>query len=145
MICINCKKERLPIQIYKGFCWTCRKITPGIERVEQDTTKIIRQVRKKLRAVYTKRELFYHKYIIEAQERGYVFDLTIDQFYMLRSKPCAYCGDKGGSIDRIHNTIGYVYSNCAPCCHECNMSKGAKRIDRWLERMRKILDYTDSI
>lgn len=64
-----------------------------------------------------------------AIKRKYDFTLTIDQFKKIIKEDCYYCGLKPtnelnrqfdkikySGIDRVDNTIGYILSNCVPCC-----------------------------
>jgi hypothetical protein len=77
-------------------------------------------------------------YRASARARGLPFLLTKDQFYSITSKPCHYCGAPPSNkivrprsngaftysgIDRQDNTQGYVFTNCVPCCRQCNVAK----------------------
>ncbi len=57
------------------------------------------------------------------------FELTFEQWSeLVLGKPCHYCGGpletKGCGLDRKDNSLGYVLSNVAACCKECNRIKG---------------------
>jgi hypothetical protein len=46
-------------------------------------------------------------------------------FKTISNSECYYCGQPGpNGIDRKDNGIGYVSSNCVPCCKHCNYVKG---------------------
>jgi hypothetical protein len=97
----------------------------------------------------------YLTYKNAATKRGIVFSLSEEEFDCLTSKPCFYCGAepiekkkkrefvsrKMNGIDRIDNNIGYLMSNCVPCCKQCNYSKHVLTINQWFEHMQKILSY----
>jgi hypothetical protein len=88
----------------------------------------------------TKKELYF-SYKGNANRRKYIFDLTYDYFIGLVNSDCFYCGIKPNRIqkctikkvsfpeficngvDRKDNTIGYIKSNCVPCCRLCNRAK----------------------
>lgn len=88
------------------------------------------------------------EYRAGAASRGYTWDLSPAEFRSLTSRPCHYCArppskvkrvkrksDPGytySGIDREDNTIGYVVSNCVPCCMSCNISKGTYSVDEFL-------------
>jgi len=59
---------------------------------------------------------------------GIAWELTVEQFVELTSKPCDYCegkvSDTGRSLDRIDNNVGYIMGNVVPCCGTCNEIKG---------------------
>lgn len=65
------------------------------------------------------------KYI--AKHRGLDFNISFNEFQVLRSRLCFYCGgplsEASASIDRINNELGYVTGNVRPCCHPCNQAK----------------------
>ena len=75
-----------------------------------------------------------------AVAKNLAFELNEDQFRALTQGLCHYCGDppsqifrkhrkKGNGkftyngIDRKDNSLGYVLSNCVPCCGRCNLTK----------------------
>lgn len=66
-----------------------------------------------------------------ARDRGLSFDLTLEDYAILVSTPCTYCGGPlpatGSGLDRIENDKGYSSFNCVPCCDACNTARG----DRW--------------
>lgn len=68
--------------------------------------------------------LRYRGYKKGAKDRNYSFELTKEQFRDITSKPCRYCKTtKKIGVDRVDNTKGYIYENCAPCCKRCNRGK----------------------
>lgn len=96
----------------------------------------------------------YECYKKNASKRNYEFKLTKDEFKILVTQPCFYCGrektqekrDKqnNGSfkytgIDRYDNSKGYTKENCVPCCKTCNMMKGTMTAIEFKERMETIL------
>lgn len=95
----------------------------------------------------------YGKYRRQALSRGYVFELSLDQFMELTSQPCYYCGAEPAQewgyktangnytyngVDRANNALGYLYANCLPCCGTCNILKGSMSKDEFIEHIRKI-------
>lgn len=97
----------------------------------------------------------YHKYRGRAKQRGYSFELSIDQFRELTSDTCKYCGIEPSQtterstyngayiyngIDRVDNAVGYIISNCRTCCKTCNMAKHTMTEESflaWIERITK--------
>lgn len=85
-----------------------------------------------------------------ASLRGLEWSLTEDEFETLTSSPCFYCGDDPHrkihqyydllvtGIDRIDSSIGYVLSNCVPCCKTCNMMKVALGQNEFIQQCIKI-------
>ncbi len=75
-----------------------------------------------------------------AESRGIPFHLTKDFVDEMSMQPCYICGVEGrplNGIDRVDNTVGYIESNCAPCCKEHNSAKCSLE----LKDMQTILDY----
>jgi hypothetical protein len=85
-----------------------------------------------------------------AKRRGYVFDLTFDQFVSIVQSPCEYCGlpsrlvvfyGKGAyinGIDRTDSKVGYTVDNCVPCCNICNFAKkdlSLEQFKKWIVRL----------
>lgn len=97
---------------------------------------------------------FYRR---NAKARCLSWELTNEQVRELTTMDCFYCGkqpstvsDKGISqngqytyngIDRLDNTVGYVYKNCVPCCQDCNRIKKDFSID-WMKKILMRLGYT---
>lgn len=77
-----------------------------------------------------------------AFSRGIPFLLSFDEFSVLASRECFYCGGlfgkvkNAGGLDRIDNSLGYEPSNVLPCCGVCNTTRG----NRWtVEEMRVMI------
>ena len=69
-------------------------------------------------------------------------DLTPNDFYELINKPCSYCGDSERiGIDRKDSSIGYLKTNCQPCCVWCNFMKHMITHEPFLEHVRKIAKH----
>jgi len=82
----------------------------------------------------------FNIYKRNAKTRNYIFDLSKEQFKELTSNNCHYCNSEPTSyirpskytngsyisngVDRIDNNIGYILTNCVPCCTICNRAKG---------------------
>lgn len=93
-------------------------------------------------------------YKMNAELRGYEFNLTREQVKEITSKNCFYCNKppervgKGAKIsrdgdyiyngmDRVDNDKGYTLDNIVPCCYSCNVRKrGLSKED-----MIKILEF----
>lgn len=103
----------------------------------------------------------YSKTKDEAIKNGYIFELTIDQFHLVVSEPCAYCGVanskklglnrnkkhpnrhvyKCNGIDRIDSSKGYVDGNCASACKYCNWAKNSQTVDQFKDHITKIYNH----
>ncbi len=56
----------------------------------------------------------------------------------MKKDPCAYCGDKGGSIDHIIPKIkgGTALDNLTGSCQNCNSRKSAKDLLTYMLEIR---------
>jgi len=95
-----------------------------------------------------------------ARERDLFYSLYTEEFRFLIQQNCFWCGkepepynvyfDKNGKfhrahhqdwadqqwikvngIDRVNSDLGYIISNCVPCCSSCNYAKRDKTIYEW--------------
>ena len=78
------------------------------------------------------------KYKYDAADRGFVFALDRHDFMRLIDEPCHYCQSARGGIDRVDNSVGYVLSNCVPCCGTCNRMKRASSKDAFVSQCVRI-------
>lgn len=98
----------------------------------------------------------YHRYIIQANKRNLSFELTKEEFRILASSDCFYCGQKpekhgksktvstyflSNGVDRKDNTKGYIIDNIVPCCYKCNSMKGKLSFEDFIEQIAKINSY----
>lgn len=63
-----------------------------------------------------------------AKQCGHVWELSLDEYRILRLRLCYYCDGmlppKGRGLDRIDNDRGYTSYNVLPCCTICNRVRG---------------------
>lgn len=76
-----------------------------------------------------------------AKARGLVFELAFEEFMKFWQVPCAYCGTPILTIglDRIDNSVGYIFSNLRACCLRCNQMKRDDTVELFLNRCRQIV------
>ena len=109
----------------------------------------------------TVRKKIFENYERAAHKRDYEFQLSFELFSDLITKKCHYCklepnmvytygrynkvtpnidysDFKYNGIDRVDNSIGYIPSNCVPCCKICNNSKSTLTEDEWLDWVKRI-------
>lgn len=64
-----------------------------------------------------------------ARLRKVLWTLTKEEFKLIISKPCYYCGHElpktGVGLDQIVASRGYTVENVVPCCTQCNQSKNS--------------------
>jgi hypothetical protein len=64
------------------------------------------------------------EYKQNAKRRGIAFLLGQDEFGVIVSELCRYCGTRNGvGVDRLDNLKGYTRENSVPCCDKCNYAK----------------------
>ena len=95
-----------------------------------------------------------YAYTRSARKRGHTFELSENEFKVLTSQPCHYCGAApeskhsvvkqtnghyyGNGVDRIDNSLGYVVGNVRPCCKQCNIAKGILSEQEFLEWIARV-------
>lgn len=95
----------------------------------------------------------YSSYKYNAKNRGFEFNLTIDEFDEITKRPCFYCGEYDISylgenyngVDRIDNANGYTAENSVSCCEFCNRMKLDHTLNEWLWKINKINSRTNTI
>ena len=98
----------------------------------------------------------FRGYQTRASQRSLSFTLSEKEFRKLTKLSCHYCGQKPkqivkhkedygtyiyNGIDRVDNTIGYISSNCVPCCKDCNFMKRKLPVDEFIKHIKKIYEY----
>lgn len=109
----------------------------------------------------------YRSYKKGAEIRNYSFLLTKEEFKKLTSSNCFYCGQEPiriskhytsnkpasygnytyNGVDRWDNSLGYTLENSLPCCKDCNIAKGSKEGEEfldWVIRLYKNITNTVS-
>lgn len=91
----------------------------------------------------------FKKGVKAANERNIQWNLTIEQYETIISKPCHYCKTSlktwgGVSLDRINNSVGYEESNVLPCCGTCNNIRNRFLTVEEMEiAMKAVLEYRE--
>lgn len=130
-------------------CIDCSEPVSGPQSIRCLSCKVIRrrvvqQVNKEKNQYHKKPIFRYATYKRGAIRRGYVFDLTFEEFNELWNKPCTYCADaiKGIGIDRIDNNVGYTAINVIPCCTTCNWMKHKLTQKDFISQCKKIVSVS---
>lgn len=90
----------------------------------------------------------------KSHKKKLTFNLTKEQFKTLIDQPCFYCKEThsnfrkskptangfypSNGIDRLDSNLGYVVSNCVPCCKTCNMMKRHLPYDLFIAQVKRI-------
>lgn len=88
----------------------------------------------------------YSIYKGNAKSKNRVFDLTLEQFEEITSRPCYYCGEytedrEYCGIDRVDNVIGYVLANCISCCAMCNYMRHKLTLEKYITRCYRVVAH----
>lgn len=131
------------MEIKNVWCSTCKKYLPSSEFRKNSLRKSgfgssCKECERKRENSVSGR---YKSYRRNARQRGIRFDITKDEFIVLISGKCHYCGTHGSpyvGIDRVNNEEGYLIQNCVPCCEWCNKIKMAHTESDMIEHIKKI-------
>ena len=84
----------------------------------------------------------FREYADGAAKRNLFFELTLDQFTEIVTKPCYYCKKYEETevigIDRINSFIGYNLENIVPCCKLCNNMKQQLTVNEFALQIKNI-------
>jgi len=100
----------------------------------------------------------FHMYTRGAEKRELEFSLSKEEFLVLTSQNCHYCGIEPlqkvaatannpdlvyfyNGVDRKDNAIGYTLQNCTPCCGKCNFLKRSTSYEVFVARIRRIAEH----
>lgn len=133
-----------------------RRNSCGCQQHESSTWKSIGAKNKpwQLQSGQSARNSLKYQYERGAKKRNLKFDLTEEDFDMLVTGDCVYCGSqtpatqKGQGktsgdfyytgIDRVDSNEGYVKYNCVSCCWLCNNMKGKLDAETFMKHIQKI-------
>ena len=128
--------------IQKAKSWAIKnpvKVSTAKEKYRQNNREKIRASstvysRKNRNTVNGK----YSQYKSGAKKRGLIFDISIQEFTVLITSLCYYCGCNGGGIDRVDNSMGYIKDNSVPCCYVCNRMKFNYTIEEFINNCKNV-------
>jgi hypothetical protein len=89
------------------------------------------------------RGVCFGAYRNRAVRKNIPFELSRDQFSVIRLGSCTYCGKPNtethrNGIDRVDSSKGYELSNCVACCGECNHAKRDIASDIFIQKCEDI-------
>lgn len=96
----------------------------------------------------------WNDYVRQSKLRKKVFKLSHSEFLEIIKSPCYYCGVEPSNninkikkielnysgIDRVDNNIGYIKSNCVPCCKICNYAKHYHTQEEFYSWIKRLLN-----
>jgi len=97
----------------------------------------------------------YDTYRRRALKKDFPFSLSKEEFKIITSQNCFYCGIEPkqkapcsntrfygdyiyNGIDRIDSSKGYTQDNVVPCCGQCNVAKNNHSYEKFLNWVEKI-------
>jgi hypothetical protein len=84
----------------------------------------------------------FKTYLKSASVRGYIFELSFDEFVNIIKQECHYCGQiPANGVDRKDNTFGYTIKNSLPCCCKCNLMKRDTQYDEFIAQVENIYKH----
>ena len=117
-------------------------------------------------APYVGERYVFRRVKSDAVTAGREFNIDFDWFVKMVHMPCFYCHRKDintctvpskrpgetlierfryNGLDRIHNEIGYVESNCVPSCIVCNRAKNNMPFEEFMEWLKVLVDYRQTL
>lgn len=157
----------------KSIMWLCKCLACG-EETTVSSTKLKAGEIKSCGCMEHVREVttdpgetgcntLYNDYRQGAKRRGLPFEISLPTFKQLTKGNCTYCGivpsgvrygsygntkEHGkyifNGIDRVDSSIGYFEANCVSCCTQCNLAKGSRNSDEFLDWIKRVHNFTNS-
>lgn len=126
------------------WCKKCYNEHNKQYRQQPQQKKYLKQYRQRPKVKTSRKtpEAKYSKYKHDAKRRHYPFELTLEQFTLIISQPCNYCGSPGpNGIDRKNNDDGYTLNNSVPCCFRCNKIKMDYSVEEMFHHLIKMVNF----
>lgn len=141
-VCPSCKKEYTRVlqgirkSVYCSRCWHSNN--SGYKKHAEG---------------HASRNALLFNYKTAARNRGYSFELSADQAFVLFKGDCYYCGvppcrvhirpcNNGNytynGIDRMDNSKGYTPENSVSCCGDCNVGKLTMSAEAFIELAHRV-------
>lgn len=85
----------------------------------------------------------YKVYARNANRRGHLFEISLDEYQSIVCQPCRYCGahDEVNGIDQVVAGAGYTLVNCVPCCTICNRMKSDNSVAVFVQHALRIAGF----
>jgi hypothetical protein len=153
----------------KGIIWKClcdcgSTVEVKGQKLRTGHTKSCGCARKsKYKAGQVGLNCLFLQYQGAAKRKNRDFMLTLEEFEILTSSQCFYCGNSPSSsvkstskmtlsgsmhteyiyngIDRVDSQKGYLTENCVPCCKVCNQMKMDFSQEFFFSQINKIMAY----
>lgn len=116
-----------------------------IQRVEHILThnSMLKDGKKYPDAFATHKGATMSMYKYNAEQRGYSFELSEEQYYKLILEDCYICGKRTdethtNGVDRFDNEKGYTFHNSNACCGECNIMKKQMDYSVFMDKLKSI-------
>jgi hypothetical protein len=125
---------------------------------KKETLKRIKETRLVTHPARSAKLNVFASYKSAAKSRKIEFKLTTLEFHNIVEQSCFYCDlpssnicKRSGAvyfyngIDRVDNNLGYIPTNCVPCCKECNKIKNDSTLSVFLSRIEAIIKNKNKI
>lgn len=145
----ECGKEKIIASnsVLKGLTTSCGCLHSEI------SSKVYKEINKNSKPTVGAINRIYSSYKHHAEKRNYCFELSHEEFNLIISKDCYYCGripeqiayNKTktdcviyNGIDRVENEKGYTLNNVVSCCKHCNRAKMSLSKKQFLQLIKDI-------
>jgi len=128
--CASCDIDKDAAEFYKDkskldglstSCKRCKSVKTYIYRNSLHGKEVNRKIR-------CKPAIRFKNSFTRAARSGHSFEISKEQYILLVSKPCHYCGfdlsnESGIGLDRIDCDDDYISDNVIQCCAICNVAR----------------------
>jgi hypothetical protein len=85
----------------------------------------------------------YGNYKRHAERRGFIFNLTLEEFKKFDEGICQYCGikEKRMGIYRVDSNLGYISGNMVTACKWCNRAKNNRSAEDFIAHSKRIANF----
>lgn len=77
-----------------------------------------------------------------AKQRNLSLEFNLEEYTeFFYHKTCYICGTDSTGVDRVDSSLGYVLSNCQPCCWPCNEMKNDSTVEAFKIHLVKVYNH----
>ena len=121
-----------------------RQSKKGRESAKKDKKLYYERHKEQIKQRYKTPRKRFSAYKCDAKRGNKIFEIDLDFATSIFLSNCVYCGQYPNpinGIDRVDSSLGYIKSNCTPCCCVCNQIKMDLSVEEMWNHINKMIEF----